>query len=306
MSVAGNPVDILMIDDDVDVCNSTKLKARNANIRITHFQTFEEGFAELEDNHIYKAVILDGRGLMNDAQEREKSSFVHASIEKLNELKFKHNRMLPFCVFTAYLDDLKESLEGRVRIFDKDADDYDEMFQYLKDEVDQLPETKIRAQYGEVFELFTLGYLPSSKEKDLISILRNIDSNEERVIKNNAAAIRTFLEAIYKQLKAIDKNLLPDEVFNVNGNPVNLEWTYRFMSGLNIKIPSGPEYVRDPIFPTHISWIVKMIKETTSATGSHDYHFTVTNYTLKCLTLGLLDLLLWFKNYVIEHYGMKV
>ena len=128
----------------------------------------------------------------------------------------------------------------------------------------------------------------------------DIDSNDEFVIKNNAGAIRKFLEAVYKQMKEVSNDWLPDEMF-INGL-VNLEWTYRYLSGLPTKIPKGPEFKIEPVFPTHISLMVKMIKETSSISGSHDYESSVTNYTLKCLTYGLLDLLLWFKKYVQAHY----
>ena len=68
----------------------------------------------------------------------------------------------------------------------------------------------------------------------------------------------------------------------------------RFLAGLDV----NGRTARKTATPEHIGWLLKTIKENTSAIGAHDYQGLVNNYTLKSTVYALMDVLLWFKNFL--------
>ena len=107
---------VLMIDDDRDNFDSLKNKAAYKGIMLKYAESLEEMLDELKANLQIDAVILDGKGFRKKGQLKgtEKEDFVHEALTELKILEREQDRIIPKCVYTAWYDQLKDSLESRV------------------------------------------------------------------------------------------------------------------------------------------------------------------------------------------------
>ncbi len=302
-------IDILLIDDDKQFCQSLRSRFlsigedSDLNIQVKGFQNLEEGFAELEKDSKYKAVILDAKALIKTDQETADLNFLPVALHRLEKLNQKTGRVhTPFAVITGYYDNFLsfDTLikEQKGKLFDKSSQE-EEMLEYLLKEIENAENTKIEKQYADVFEVFDKGYLDSSYRTDLLNILKNLENPTQ--LKDKFNPLRKFLEPIYKAIKAKDTNLIPDTVFyNRNGRDVNLDWIQRYITGQRVTIPPPPnrngiDYQQDAIISFHAGWGIKYLEELGSKI-SHDYADEVTIYTYKSAVFALLEILLWFKR----------
>ena len=114
-------ITVLMVDDDKDNFSSLKNKAALKGIQLKFTDNLEDMVVELKGNLNIDAVILDGKGFKKRGQTKgsEKEDFVHEALTDLKLLEKEQDRNIPKCVYTAWYDQLKDSLESRVRVFDK-------------------------------------------------------------------------------------------------------------------------------------------------------------------------------------------
>ncbi len=164
-------IDILLIDDDKGYCREVKNQLRSIGIDeygydviIKDFQNLEEGFAELEKESKYKAVILDARCLLTKEQETEDFQFLPEALDELEKINHRTGTYTPFVVNTGYKDtEVLNSLSLKIqrhkgKIFDK-SKQAKEMLQYLLKEIENAENTKTEKQFTDVFEVFNKGYL---------------------------------------------------------------------------------------------------------------------------------------------------
>lgn len=302
-------IDILLIDDNKDFCRSLRNRFLligediDLNIQVRDFQNLEDGFAELEKDSKYKAVILDAKALITTDQETPDLDFLPVALHRLEKLNQKTGRVhTPFAVITGYYDNFLsfDTLikEQKGKLFDKTSQE-EEMLQYLLSEIKNAENTKIEKQFADVFEVFDKGFLDSSYRTDLLNVLKNLETPTQ--LKDKFNPLRKFLEPVYKAIKAKDTNLIPDIVFyNRNGKDINLDWIQRYITGQRVTIPpppnrNGKDYQQDAIISFHTGWGIKYLEELGSKI-SHDYTDEVTIYTYKSAVFALLEILLWFKN----------
>jgi len=69
------PIDIIIIDDEKEYCETMKNESRHYGIRVTDFQNWEEGIREFLSDIKYKALILDAYCIINQADEKEEMGF---------------------------------------------------------------------------------------------------------------------------------------------------------------------------------------------------------------------------------------
>lgn len=295
MAKRERPLNVLLIDDLQDQMQEFKTVARQNRIIIKSSHTSaEDGLGELSNNiSQYDAVILDGKAFKNKNQVpgTEGIGSLIACIHGIEKIERENKRKIPFCVYTGYMEKVEEIYEKDIQVFEKGTQ-REEVFTYLKEEVKKLPETEVIWQYSEVFELFDQGCLNLEYRDDLLHVLMNMESRQPQELRNSLSTIRNILEGIYKKLD--DIGWLPDQVFT--NNRLNLESCYRYISGLSVHDLDAS----DPLAPDHIQYSLRVIKDISSAVGAHDYKEPIHNFTLKATVFAMLDVLLWFKEFVNE------
>lgn len=293
-------IDILLIDDEKEYCQSLRSRFlsigedSDLNIQVKGFQNLEEGFAELEKDGKYKAVILDAKALIKTDQETADLDFLPVALHRLEKLNQKTGRIhTPFAVITGYYDNFLsfDTLikEQKGKLFDKSSQE-EEMLQYLLSEIENAENTKIEKQYENVFDIFRddKKYLDSSCRTDLLFIIKKM--NNESDIKNNFTQLRKILEEIYKKLRI--KGEIPDALFHSDGRP-NLEWVYYYLQG-HTRYPNPGLTNPNPVREKHLLSCIDYLKNITSII-THAYSNSVTVYAYKSAVFTLLEVLLWFK-----------
>lgn len=296
------PIHVLMIDDDEGLAASIKNRARRYNVLITSITNFKDGFKELENNTKYQAVILDGKAPMTADQPKgtEAENFVHEAILKLKELELLHERILPFCVHTAWYIQLEPSLRNRAQIFDKKktaVDDamMEQMFEYLHQQIGALESTKIKQQHPEVFE-FAEKYLDDEDNAFLVSLLSPKLSSKREELMNRLSFIRRLEESIL--------NVYCKEYLKMDP----------MLFGQGKDTPGRGKDLIDHIkvkklAPLHISFLTYVIYSTQSIAINHKapesseyYNYPITIYTVQTFINALLDIVLWVKSSIEENH----
>jgi uncharacterized protein with PQ loop repeat len=288
------PIQVLMIDDDVAFASSFANRARKYQVLVTYKTNFEEGFNELKNNQKYQAVILDGKAPMDKAQLKgtEAENFVHEAIMKLREMELLQERILPFCVHTAWFVQLEPSLRNRARIYDKkktavDDNLMEELFEYLHEEVAKLEETKIISQYPEIFD-FADKYLDEEDYAFLVNILSAKMVPKREVMLERLAFVRRLEESVL--------NVFCREALKVDPLLYGMDGQSRTKDLIElIKVRK--------LAPMHVSFMTYIIYATLSTIVQHKapesseyYNYPVTPYTVQTFIAGLLDIILWVKE----------
>jgi hypothetical protein len=303
-------ITVLMIDDDRDNFDSLKNKAAYKNILLKYAESLEEMLDELKTNLKIDAVILDGKGFRKKGQVKgtEKEDFVHEALTELKMLERELDRIIPKCVYTAWYDQLKDSLESRVRVFDKkklalDSALMDEFFEFLHSEVAVSSAKKIRTKYADVLAGIGGKYLPADKESSIIKLLSTIENNDPAK-QSDFNTIRDVFESFLKKANAI--SFLPNDLIKPGGRP-NLEWCCMYLSGKKTEIKDASENIvktypkTNSRVPDHIGSSIYYVKQISSI-FSHDNKDTWTQFTFKSTALALAEIIIWFKNYIDSKY----
>jgi hypothetical protein len=302
-------INVLLIDDDKDNYDSLKNKAARNHVLLHFKDNLKDGMKELKENMNLDAVILDGKAYLEPGQQRgtEKENFVHEALTQIRILENEQERVIPKCVLTAWYDQLKDSLDGRTCIYDKKKISLDEkllteMFNNLREDVNQAGVLNIRRKYADVFTAVS-DILPNATTVTLNRILSLVE--EGRIDQNDFNSIREVLEAFFVKANAIDKSLVPDDLIKQDGRP-NLEWCYRYICGLQTDVRDGdilkisfPK--KASIVPSHIGRSIDYVKQISSIL-SHNYPNRWTALSFKSAALALGEILIWFKEHVNNNY----
>jgi hypothetical protein len=303
------PFYILLIDDNEEYCKTLKNLAwqighsKGMNVQISYYQTLEEGFAELEAETKYQALILDAKALLTKNQQVDDFNFLSVALHRLEKLNNKTGRYhIPFAVNTGYYDKFREFdalvAEQKGKIFDKSTQEA-EMFDYLFIEVNNAQDTKLSKMYDDVFEVFTLNYLPDSFRLLLLSILKDMEipGKTTSVLRE----IRVMQDAIYNALNAKSKVIVPDALsLSSKNNHLSGNVQKSTIQGRDVYNPTSTVYQT-----VTISQFAFSIHKIASTFASHatlkpsnvtvKYWEAPSIYAVKSLSYSLLELLLWFK-----------
>jgi hypothetical protein len=295
-----------MIDDaspESSYIQTVKTRARDFGMKINHFERGKTGLSELEAYPSkYRALILDARCIWDEKGTTPKDTFLSIMIPELERLEQHLNTFFPAVVNTAHIEEFVEVREViRERggeIFLKASGNVDEeskIFRFIKDRIENSDGWK----YRDVYSLFEKGYLPEVLRNDLADIVRNL--NDSTNTKRNFNPLRKLLEAVYEGINASDPSRIPGQVFNGRGGGVNLEWTWRYLSGLPVDVRdnrgNSTRYQAAAVFPPHISKCVKACEDLSSLI-SHLYPNNVGIYSYRTAANALLETLVWFGDFI--------
>ena len=205
------PYSILLIDDDRDYCRQVLNAAKPYRLMVVFFHNLEDGLNALIESRRFKAIILDDRCILKTNQSgAAKSNFVIHAIQQLKDIEHKNKRSIPFCVNCEKLDEFREDLEGISRLFVK-KQDHDQMFQWLRKSMDELPETSIRKEFYGIFEK-TSDIFNEDRQESLVELLQNRGVTDSNTNIDSMRTLRLLLEVLMDSVcfQKIGKH--PDEV----------------------------------------------------------------------------------------------
>ncbi len=300
-------IKILLIDDDKSVADSLYDSASRFNFEIEHYQGLEEGLIELERRHReFSGIILDGRGWLSEDMPQETDKHIHTAVAKIKELR-KQNIFVPFVINTGHFERLFDQIPETESdlIFDK-AKGAEPMLRKLQFLIEDLPQQKLKLKYPEAFSVFGGRYLPIASQDKMISLLGCLE--ERTYSQANFNVIRGLVEEMLKRANTIDNRaFLPDALLKPGANlRLNLKAAELFLSGrkvdlAKINLGSGEIVAPKAIFTDHVSWLFSSVVNTCQ-TLSHRYDHPVTKYAFQSSVLALVEVLIWFKEYIDHNY----
>ena len=298
---------ILWIDDEHEGMSGFKGDAKFNDIQLISFKSFNEGISELKKNYpIYDGVLLDAKFFENedDVKGSEDTDNVHRAKEELLLLPKKFQVFVLTGQAEAYED--KTFNKAFKKVYKKGIDkDIEQLFIDVKSAANQLQDTQIRHDYNRVFDVCTERYIGENAAHDLLELL-NYNGCETGKFNQ----IRKIVEDVFLAFNKYD--LLPSEFIQPN---VAINQTSKFLCGQEQDERTSASYKKyklneDAIVPNQIAYYLRSILSVTQD-GSHrsniDAHVSAlrTPYLFKSVLFQLLDVLVWFKQYVDKNPKTK-
>lgn len=289
---------LILIDDRQDF-----IEAFRADCASRHYALYPErslaGLKKLMPamHHKTACVILDIKCLHEDDQEIEDSTFIGSALTYLDQNFPKFPRLILTGDDKEY-DQIKKYYKNE-DIFLKTTEDKDRLFVKIKYYIDNSDELRIRRANPEPFEAFKAGLLPEAKAVTLYQFFKMAEDGAFK--QNDFNTIRELLEDVF--LWCNSRGVLPNACIKSDGRP-NLEWSYRYLSGLPVNLPAGGSVLQGAaILPAHISRTVDMVKQNSSIL-SHTYSDKFTINVFRSTIFGLAEILTWCKDYAKANFGI--
>ncbi|MFQ5750782.1 MAG: hypothetical protein ACE5HI_02195, partial [bacterium] len=201
---------------------------------------------------------------------------------------------------------------------------------FVENKINKFEELVIKSEHRAVFDIFSKGHLDASFENDLLSVLKEINSQDPSIIKKNVSLLRqvfevgvlnkvvdvlrriTDVEEIKEQIpKDYDyqkkyKNyvigLLDDKE---EGNP-KIREILTFLNGTTEKKRPFKPFTREHISDSNYSlsnsfWKVSSEIAHGGKSQNKSVGYKPTRYTLPILVNMLLDFLIWFGDFMDKH-----
>lgn len=306
------PIRILILDDEIDSFLADFEPSANINNVIidSYFTNATDGIKYLKANkRKIDAIILDGFFKFDkDSSVKKDIRALKETVEELKKILISEKIRIPFCVLTGYLDDIsKDSIAYDVQIFEKGSNN-SELFKYLKNEVEQNEIYQIRGEFKDVFDLFASNLMPEDKEDDMIEILLKLKSkarfNSDDAFNPIRKMYEAFINCLYEVSYGKNKNqdIVPDLLFSENGK-LNITGSYHYLSGNDVT-QGGQTLMKarnEAVWPDHISQLANLMIQI-SHKNSHDYPEDVHHYAYKSSVFALLEILLWYKNFIKNYH----
>jgi len=306
-------IKVLLIDDDENNHHNLKNDAADFNIQLLYSKNTRHAIEVLKENKNIVGIIIDGVGFIEKNQEKgsEKSDFVHVTIEEINKLQNSTGVFYAKCVYTAYYEQLFDSLSSRVTVFDKREDvllERKKMFEFLIEESKNAEFHRIRENYLDVF-----GYInddlisknselkkflkitnPSDKLEQLFfTLFIKLDKNEYDKYCFNIC--RDILEFYLVGLKNIS---IPENLYNSEGRP-NQKQCIDYICRRTVKDMKGnilyPHEKFEGYFETPIQYCFDYLKDVTNE-KSHIEKYKWTKHLIISVTNLLIEVLIWLVN----------
>jgi len=290
---------ILLIDDRRDFIEAFTVDCTARGYAL-YFKRSLAGLKELMPavQHKIACVILDIKCLHTEDQEIEDPSFITSAITYLDQNFAKFPRMILTGDDKEY-DQIKKYFKDE-DIFLKTTEDKDRLFKKIKNYVDNSDEFRIRRQNPEAFDAFRVGLLAETKGATLYQLFKIAEDGVFQ--QNDFNTLRELFEDVL--LWTNSRGLLPNSCIKPDGRP-NLEWSYRYLSGLPVNLQNGGAIIQAVIsvLPQHVSRTMEMVKHNSSML-SHSYNDEVTINAYKATLFGLAEILVWCKDYAKANFGI--
>jgi hypothetical protein len=296
---------VIWFDDEHDKFQPIKDEALLNDVKLIGYSSSEEGVPELRENYKdYDAVILDGlffKIANHTGTDIDQTAFGEVA-KVLSDLKAQ-NKILPWFIFSGQssfvkdknvlVDVLKDTSFANGKVFDKNKDeDFIELLNEIKKAADNNPERKIKVSNPEIFTIFEEGILSVEIETQLLSIFQNPLPENKAELKAILTNIRSIQESIFIKLEGIgvlSKGMKPNiKLKHLSGN-ITKNSIGDFVPTTNVYQTPEIESLQRWIYFTCGTYIHHLENE-------HYNGYLISNYAVKSMFNGLLELLLWFKK----------
>lgn len=296
-------IQVLWVDDEFK--EDFVSFAEQEGIDIHHKKSAQEGKDELQKNYnSYHAVILDAKGILDKDDQLTNLEGLRVIRDFLNE--FNANNYLPYFIFTGQPDYQNNEVfrQSYGDFFTKGRDEQS-LINKIKDCVLKKDEYIIQKRYSKVFEAVDR-LLDYENHRYLTDLLVSIHYEQDNIDdKLHFTQIRIILESLFRIANKV--GILHDKC--ISGGKVNLTDASLFLAGDETRYAGVKNAM--PHFPKLISNAVRdMLFITGAASHTPDpqtdkninlqqYRSQIqTPYLLFGLTFQLLDVLVWFDQYV--------
>jgi hypothetical protein len=291
---------VLFVDDDHRYAEPLIDRAYSAGLELEYYDNWEEAFSMLqEDFNKYHGVIIDGKGKLTKDSRGDDQRHVNRAIGDLRELKGK-KQLIPFVVLSKYIE-LKDTIDEP--FFEKGKDEQ-EMFKYLIRNIQNSETNIIKAKYKDVFEVFELSYLDKTTENHLTEAIKTFENGN--LTGGSYTLLRMILESIYKSLHELDDKLIPYRCLRFDNDKINFTLCERRLKGLAINDRTTHKLLfpeETPVLPEFISSVISEYTRLFNRSVHAEHNDIITRYTYGGALFFMMDLLLWFKEFVAGHLG---
>lgn len=175
---------------------------------------------------------------------------------------------------------------------------------FIVDKINKFPELVIKSEHREVFEVFSKGYLDTSFEKDLLSVLKVINLQDLSKIKGSVSLLRNIFEEILRKVIEVKKirKEMPKEFYE-SGNP-DISKILTFLNGTptydNNWNPTTTEYFSNShyLLSHYGLWKVSSEIGHGGKSGKRTIKYIPTRYSLLILVNIMMDFLIWFGDFM--------
>lgn len=289
------PLTVLIIDDDEEYVNELYKEAKNYYIEIKHKTSLEEAknLFLTEEGKSIRGVILDIICMKDDKQEVPDNTFIITASRYFD----RHFPDLPFVALTGDSGERERIgyyFKDDMRVFFK-AKDEEEMFKYIRSKALNYEKMKIRVLYPEIFEIVDK-YFSKEAEDMLFSCIRDMQSNDKKIITGTLGTLRKLQENFYIALHKIDEKLAPKEFIYKNKNIPNVQ-NEKIIRHLKGNYEEGKGETTDVIVP-HGSYMDRLLYFLYKGCSGELHHSSqkTSKYTVQALIYGFMDMLLWLNE----------
>lgn len=288
----------LLIDDKKDRMGPFIDAAKQRSVRIVATDNVEEGLAKLKaDPDLFNGIILDALCKLkrSDTEEQITEKPLRLALREISNLEERLDKLYPKCVYTADDKAARNNDDEVARVFRKGPLGTERtLFDYLIGEVKSNPVRIVEHRYQDVLTLFEAGYLPASGRDELFQLLLEFDERHPNKVKANLTRVRKTLEMLLHEFSVKAPAKL---------SPTVLQSASGVSDGLHLLGAQGSyKGQRERVLPEHLFSILYTTQKAASATGSHYYEGFVSHYAMRSLAYGMLEALLWFKQYIDENH----
>lgn len=293
---------ILFVDDDpryaaplIDMAFS------EFGLELEYYDNWEEAFSNLTENfELYHGVIIDGKGKLRKDSKDDDQKHVSKAIGDLRELR-GNKQYIPYVILSKYLE-IKDAV---VEPFFEKGLNEKEMFDFLIKEIQNLADNKIRIKYQDAFAAFGDNYLDKSAEENLLEAIRSFENNNWN--HNSFTPLRKIIEAVYKSIHEKDDELIPYACLRFENNQINFTYCERRLKGQTInERGTGPVLFPavESVLPRHLRAVIAEFTKLCSRSMHADYRDNINKFTHGSCLFFVIDLLIWYKNFVDENYSI--
>ncbi len=327
---------VLWVDDDESIIDAYATLAETSyNLSLDVAPDWETAEEKLRVHfREYSAIILDANCKLKRTDSKPSEFFLGQASARLSQIFGEKHEFIPWYVLSAGTmsqfntvlslinTEERQSMEfvwGRL-LYRKDSsgeDSSDALFEKILEVASDKTINKVLLRHADVFKYLGEDNIINHVQArnymlKMLSALYNPEENLNFEYEGNP--LRKVLEYVFRT--ALDYGLIP-EVCKNDEKSISPQLASRFMSGMNVRIPSdkcntsvryGKEEDAPAIFPKEMSTIVwNLIQFSNEA--SHTSEKTTASYFINYAdkeiffgyTLLLCNFIKWFGNYVEQH-----